>query len=191
MVKKISELGVLTTADATDVLATVDVSANTTKQVTVGGLAVALATSFGAGTLNGSKVTDATITTAKQVVSSGTSAGMMSTVASLTTSWQSGASVTLPSVTQAHKYLINATFVFTDLSGVETSARIAQGSTNIQQSYVLPAAGFYTPLPITCVFTSSATGGQTINFQALRSNGTGGGLAQWWSHYSIVDLGCA
>lgn len=136
-------------------------------------------------------ITNASVTTAKQTVSSGTSSGMMSTVATLTTSWQTGASVTLPSVTQAHKYLINATFVFTGLNGVETSARIAGGSTNIQQSYVFPTTDFYTPLSITTVFTSSATGGQTVNFQASRSSGSGGGLSQWWSHYSIVDLGCA
>lgn len=50
--KKISDLTLLTAADATDVVPLVDVSTNTTKKTTVGGLAAAVGTSIPAGTLS-------------------------------------------------------------------------------------------------------------------------------------------
>jgi hypothetical protein len=49
--KKISDLGALTTADATDVVPLVDVSASVTKKVTVAGLASAMASNIPAGSL--------------------------------------------------------------------------------------------------------------------------------------------
>ena len=49
--KRISDLTLLTSADTTDIVPVVDVSANTTKQTTVAGLAAAVGSSLPAGTI--------------------------------------------------------------------------------------------------------------------------------------------
>lgn len=115
----------------------------------------------------------------------------MTTVVPISTSWQNAASLVMPATTVAHKYLINVTFNFTGISAVETTARIAEGTTSIRQSYINPSSAAFSPLPLTAIYTSPALGGQTINLQVSRTSGSGGALDGTWSHYSIVDLGCA
>lgn len=115
----------------------------------------------------------------------------MTTVATLSTSWQNAVSLVMPATTVAHKYLINVTFNFTGISAVETTARIAEGTTSIRQSYINPSSAAFSPLPLTAIYTSPALGGQTINLQVSRTSGSGGTLDGTWSHYSIVDLGRA
>lgn len=115
----------------------------------------------------------------------------MTTVVPISTSWQNAASLVMPATTVAHKYLINVTFNFTGISAVETTARIAEGTTSIRQSYINPSSAAFSPLPLTAIYTSPALGGQTINLQVSRTSGSGGTLDGTWSHYSIVDLGRA
>jgi len=118
---------------------------------------------------------------------------IMSDVTPVTTSLQNAATVTLPTVSAAHKYLINAIFQFTTDANISTyTAAIYEGA-NPQRTMLLTAtgAGYWAAIPISMVFTSSATGGQTINFKVSRGGTNGGELYGAYSHYTIVDLGCA
>ena len=129
------------------------------------------------------------MTTANQTAITWTNT--MTTVVPISTSWQNAMSLVMPATTVAHKYLINVTFNFTGISAVETTARIAEGTTSIRQSYINPSSAAFSPLPLTAIYTSPALGGQTINLQVSRTSGSGGTLDGTWSHYSIVDLGRA
>lgn len=142
-----------------------------------------------ANSVTTTSITNGAVTTDKMTAT--TFSGSMSGVASLSSTWQTGKSVTLPTVTAAHKYLVTATFIFSGVQNVETTARIAVSGISLVQSYVIPGSNYFTPLTIPAIFTSSATGGQTIDFQAMRSTGTGGNLDSSWSLYTIVDLGRA
>lgn len=118
---------------------------------------------------------------------------IMSNVTPVTTSLQNAATITLPTVSAAHKYLINAIFQFTTDANISTyTAAIYEGA-NPQRTMLLTAtgAGYWAAIPISMVFTSSATGGQTINFKVSRGGTNGGELYGAYSHYTIVDLGCA
>jgi hypothetical protein len=134
---------------------------------------------------------DASVTTVKQTATS--FYNIMSDVTPVTTSLQNAATVTLPTVSAAHKYLINAIFQFTTDANISTyTAAIYEGA-NPQRTMLLTAtgAGYWAAIPISMVFTSSATGGQTINFKVSRGGTNGGELYGAYSHYTIVDLGCA
>ena len=118
---------------------------------------------------------------------------IMSNVTPVTTSLQNAATITLPTVSAAHKYLINAIFQFTTDVNISTyTAAIYEGA-NPQRTMLLTATGaaYWAAIPISMVFTSSATGGQTINFKVSRGGTNGGELYGAYSHYTIVDLGCA
>ena len=134
---------------------------------------------------------DASVTTVKQTATS--FYNIMSDVTPVTTSLQNAATVTLPTVSAAHKYLINAIFQFTTDANISTyTAAIYEGA-NPQRTMLLTATGaaYWAAIPISMVFTSSATGGQTINFKVSRGGTNGGELYGAYSHYTIVDLGCA
>ncbi len=136
-------------------------------------------------------ITNASVTTAKQTATS--FYNIMSDVTPVTTSLQNAATVTLPTVSAAHKYLINAIFQFTTDANISTyTAAIYEGA-NPQRTMLLTATGaaYWAAIPISMVFTSSATGGQTINFKVSRGGTNGGELYGAYSHYTIVDLGCA
>lgn len=135
------------------------------------------------------KIAAGAVTTDKKTAITYT--GIMAILTPITSSWQTGATVTLPSVQAAHKYLIIATFDFMDLTGVETSVRIAAQGSTMRQSYIMPTGAYFQPLTVNYVHTSTASGGEVITFQVSRTVGSGGTLSGYWSHYSIVDLGCA
>lgn len=138
------------------------------------------------GTLKSASVTTANITATSFY-------NIMSDVTPVTTSLQNAAAVTLPTVTAAHKYLINAIFQFTTDANISTyTAAIYEGA-NPYRTMLLTATGaaYWAAIPISIEFISSATGGQTINFKVSRGGTNGGQLYGSYSHYTIVDLGCA
>lgn len=65
--KRVTDLTLLSSADATDIIPVVDVSANTTKKTTVAGLSAAVASSLPAGSVAASKIDFTTITVAETV----------------------------------------------------------------------------------------------------------------------------
>lgn len=112
----------------------------------------------------------------------------------LSTTYTTVASQVLPSVSAAHKYLITASFAINNngAAGQEYLVSIAQGTTDIVTSYMgMPAGAYFTsPCTTTTIFTSSASGGQTINFRIKNAYNTAG-KSHWSGKFTIVDLGCA
>ena len=88
--KRISDLTLLTSADATDVVPIVDVSANTTKRTTVSGLAAAVASSLPTSSVKASNLDFTTITVAESVATTdflSTSGSTFSEYAALATTF--------------------------------------------------------------------------------------------------------
>lgn len=112
----------------------------------------------------------------------------------ITTSYTTVASQVLPAVTQAHKYLINCSFAINHLGGAANGyiTQVAEGTNQIESGYTTLSSGSYISLPTawSCIFTSSASGGQTINFR-IRNDTVNGGQSHWSGKFTIVDLGCA
>ena len=112
----------------------------------------------------------------------------------ITTSYVTVASQVLPVVTQAHKYLVSCSFAINHLAGAANSytTQVAEGTTEISIGYTGLASGTYVSLPSawSCIFTSSASGGQTLNFR-IKNETTSGGQSHWSGKFTIVDLGCA
>lgn len=183
MAKKITELPTLPTADNDDLIPIVDISGSVTKKVTASGL----------GTAAISGLPDKFIPIEK--VNSYSTTGVMN-AAGVTTSDQVVASVTLPTVTAPHKYLITAIFAPNHNNGTairDYTASIKSGSTLLRTATVSMSIGTYTAtmIPITTIHTSSASGGETINFTIRRANDNGGLHQTTSSGYTIVDLGLA
>lgn len=112
---------------------------------------------------------------------------------SLSTSHTTVATMSLPAVTAAHKYLINANFIANNAGGasIDYNAYIRINGSTVKQTVTTAIAGSYTfPIPMSMVFTSSASGGQTVTFTLTRSSGTGG-MSHWGGTFTIVDLGMA
>lgn len=112
----------------------------------------------------------------------------------LSTTYATVASKVLPSVSAAHKYLITASFAINNNGAAyqEYSLSIAEGTTDITVSYMGVPAGVYftSPCTTTAIFTSSASGGQTINFRIKNAYNTAG-KSHWSGKFTIVDLGLA
>ncbi len=137
-------------------------------------------------------ITNASVTTAKQKAIAyfkSESDGI-----AITTSYVTVASQVLPVVTQAHKYLVSCSFAINHLAGAASSytTQVAEGTTEISAGYTGLASGTYISLPSawSCIFTSSASGGQTLNFR-IKNETTSGGQSHWSGKFTIVDLGCA
>lgn len=113
---------------------------------------------------------------------------------SVTTAYQNAASITLPVVSAAHKYLIIANFQYTHAGGAATrdyTCAIRNGTSALKTISDTAIAGdFVHELSASHILTSSSTGGETINLSILRSTDNGGTLSSA-SHYSIIDLGVA
>jgi len=136
---------------------------------------------------------NATVTTAKQKALSW--CVNETDAISLTTSWATVASQVLPAVTQAHTYMVSCAFAVNHLGATTFPAYdygIFEGANQIQTTYSEKISGSYITdiVPLFWTFTSSATGGQTINFKIKKVAG-GGGQSHWSGKFTIVDLGCA
>lgn len=113
----------------------------------------------------------------------------------ITTSYTTVGSQVLPSVTAAHKYLITTSFAVNNLgstTNLSFTPEIAQGTTQISSSYITMPSGSYisAPCSLSTIFTSSASGGQTINFRIKNETGNSG-ESHWSGKFTIVDLGLA
>lgn len=138
-------------------------------------------------------ISNAAVTTAKQTTQTW-SLGETNGIA-LNTNYQAVASQTLPAVTQAHKYLITSCFAVAN-AGATTNltyaAYVSEGANGIGYVFGDMPSGSYT-LPAfnqTSIFTSSASGGQTIVFGLKNVTATSGQSSSAGS-FTIVDLGCA
>jgi hypothetical protein len=136
---------------------------------------------------------DATVTTAKQKATT----LMLSETngIALNTNYQAVASVTLPAVTAPHKYLINSVFAIANMGSTTNltyAGYVYEGANGIGYVYGDMPSGSYTmpALNQTAIFTSSATGGQTITFGLKNVTATSGQSSSAGS-FTIVDLGCA
>jgi len=136
-------------------------------------------------------ITNASVTTAKQKVSSGTSSGLLGTLATMSGAFQSCGTIVLPTVSQAHKYQISVNFMVQGATeNDEVHVRYSVGGTATYAMYS-SVKGYWHNVFLLELFTSSATGGQTITFEALNASANRGSIHNWLSHYTIVDLGCA
>ena len=112
----------------------------------------------------------------------------------LNTNYQAVASVTLPAVSRAHKYLINSVFAISNNSSTTNltyAGYIYEGANGIGYTYWDAPSGSYVQTAAqTCIFTSSASGGQTITF-GLRNVSATTGYSSSAGSFTIVDLGCA
>jgi len=137
-------------------------------------------------------ITDASVTTAKQKATT-FSLGETNGIA-LNTNYQTVASVTLPAVSRAHKYLINSVFAISNNSSTTNltyAGYIYEGANGIGYVYWDAPSGSYVQTAAqTCIFTSSASGGQTITF-GLRNVSATTGYSSSAGSFTIVDLGCA
>lgn len=120
--------------------------------------------------------------------------GNMTAINPITTALTNQASVTLPSTTVAHKYLITATFSVSH-QGQNTvrdyTTAVRLGSTTLKTAvWSASTLTYLNPISINHIHTASASGGETINFSITRNVDNGGDLSSI-SHYSIVDLGRA
>lgn len=135
---------------------------------------------------------DATVTTAKQKATTW-ALGETNGIA-LNTNYQAVASVTLPAVTAPHKYLINSVFAISNNSSTTNltyAGYIYEGANGIGYVYWDAPSGSYVQTAAqTCIFTSSASGGQTITF-GLRNVSATTGYSSSAGSFTIVDLGCA
>jgi len=121
--------------------------------------------------------------------------GSMSALNPVTTSYTNIASVTLPAVTSAHKYLIAASFYFNHngvASARDYTGAIRNGTTTlVLATWSAAASEYINTVSVNTVFTSSSSGGETINFSVLRNVDNGGFVTASRAFYSIVDLGLA
>ena len=112
----------------------------------------------------------------------------------LNTNYQTVASVTLPAVAVAHKYLINSVFAISNNSSTTNltyAGYIYEGANGIGYVYWDAPSGSYVQTAAqTCIFTSSASGGQTITF-GLRNVSATTGYSSSAGSFTIVDLGIA
>lgn len=122
-------------------------------------------------------------------------AGFMSALNPITTSYTNIASVTLPAVTSAHKYLIVASFYLNHNAGASArdyTGAIRNGTTLlVQTSWSALPNEYINTISVNTVFTSSSSGGETINFSVARNADNGGFVVASRGQYSIVDLGLA
>lgn len=117
--------------------------------------------------------------------------GNMSSVTPTSTS-QSAASVTIPTLTAAHKYIVIGTFEFQNGGGTgrEYFAEIVVGGSSLRRNYWNSVTGDYiNTITLNMVYTSSATGGDIINFNVGQTTTGGSGSLTTRSEYSVVDLG--
>lgn len=113
----------------------------------------------------------------------------------LNTNYQTVASVTLPAVSLAHKYLITSCFAVANMGSTTNltyAGYVYEGANGIGYVYGDMPSGSYTLASFnqTAIFTSSATGGQTIVFGLKNVSGTSGQSSSAGS-FTIVDLGIA
>jgi len=188
---KISALPAAGTLADDDITPFTDDSAVTTKKFTLAGLLVWLQSKT--IWITTAMIAAGAVTTAKKTAI--TEKGNMTGI-SVTTSYQNAASQVLPAVSAAHKYLIVCSFTINHGGG--TTARdytcaIRNGTTALQTSIVSTISGtatYFYNVNVSYIHTSSASGGETINFSIIRNSDNGGAI-NTASHYSIVDLGRA
>jgi hypothetical protein len=146
---------------------------------------LATGSGIGDGSIGTSDLANSAVTSAKvDFTTLYKGSGLMTTISSLTTTPQVGASITIPSGVTGVVEVI-ATFEYNNAGagGALFFAQIAKGSVVDKVNYTDSPAGTYFHL-ITVVSQISVVPGDVINFRAGRDSGTGGQLVNR-SEYTI------